>query len=100
MKAKEFGILESGLWNFTCSLMRDNMHLCIAFSPAGTVLQVRCRNFPGLVSCNTIDWFFPWPEEALTAVATYYLTDVVLTDAIRAVLPDHLAEVHLSVTDK
>lgn len=25
--------------------------------------------FPSLVNCCTIDWFLPWPEEALLSVA-------------------------------
>jgi dynein heavy chain len=38
-------------------------------SPIGDALRVRCRKFPALVNCCTINWFFPWPEEALTNVA-------------------------------
>jgi dynein heavy chain len=45
-------------------------------SPAGDKLRIRCRNFPGLVSNTSIDWFFPWPEEALTSVANYFMKDV------------------------
>ena len=29
----------------------------------------RCRMFPSLVSCCTIDWFVDWPQEALLSVA-------------------------------
>jgi dynein heavy chain len=47
-------------------------------SPAGDKLRVRCRNFPGLVSSTSIDWFFPWPEEALTSVAEHFLNNVSL----------------------
>ena len=32
--------------------------------------------FPSLVNCSTIDWFLPWPEEALTSVAEFYLSKV------------------------
>ena len=42
-------------------------------SPIGDALRVRCRKFPGLVNCCTIDWFFPWPEEALISVASAIL---------------------------
>jgi len=38
-------------------------------SPIGDALRVRCRKFPALVNCCTIDWFFSWPEEALMNVA-------------------------------
>jgi dynein heavy chain len=97
--AKEAGVQESGMWNFCCGKIRDNMHLCIAMSPAGGLLRMRCRNFPGLVSCNTIDWFFAWPKEALQAVAGFYLEPVEVPEQVRSVLPDFLARVHLSVTD-
>ena len=31
--------------------------------------------FQGLVSNTVIDWFFPWPEEALHKVAEFFLAD-------------------------
>ena len=37
--------------------------------PSGT----RLRQFPSLVNCTTIDWFHPWPTEALKQVATHFL---------------------------
>lgn len=52
-------------------------------SPAGDTLRLRCRNFPGLVSSTNIDWFFPWPEDALAAVASYFLINVELEEEMR-----------------
>jgi dynein heavy chain len=52
-------------------------------SPAGDTLRLRCRNFPGLVSNTSIDWFFPWPEDALSAVASYFLVNVALEEDVR-----------------
>jgi dynein heavy chain len=49
-------------------------------SPAGDTLRVRCRNFPGLISNTNVDWFFPWPEDALTAVASNFMGAVPLED--------------------
>merc|ERR1719191_1220964 len=97
--AKEFQVQESGMWNFCVQKIRDNMHLCIAMSPAGALLRNRCRNFPGMVSCNTIDWFFAWPKEALMSVASFYIENLEVPESTRAVLPDFLSKVHLSVTD-
>jgi dynein heavy chain len=42
-------------------------------SPIGDALRIRCRKYPALVNCCTIDWFFPWPEEALITVASAIL---------------------------
>ena len=33
----------------------------------------RARKFPALVSCTVIDWFQPWPKEALASVGTRFL---------------------------
>ena len=38
-------------------------------SPVGSAFRSRCRMFPSLVNCCTIDWFTAWPEEALLNVA-------------------------------
>lgn len=35
----------------------------------------RARKFPALVSCTVIDWFQPWPREALASVGTRFLAD-------------------------
>lgn len=77
-EAKKKGINESkdDLWNYFLEKVRDNLHIIMCMSPAGDTLRVRCRNFPGLVSNTGINWFFPWPEEALHAVATNYLEEV------------------------
>lgn len=45
-------------------------------NPAGDLLRIRCRNYPGLVNSTTIDWMFPWPDQALMAVANVTLRDV------------------------
>lgn len=76
-EAKRKGILETKdeLWNYFLEKIRDNMHIVLCMSPAGDTLRIRCRNFPGLVSNTQINWFFPWPEEALVSVATEYLKD-------------------------
>lgn len=35
----------------------------------------RCRSFPGLVNNTTLDWVFPWPRQALEAVAKIHFLD-------------------------
>jgi len=75
------------------------MHVVLAMSPAGDTLRIRCRNFPGLVSNAQIDWFFPWPEEALISVAKFYLKDEDLPEELREPITSHVVMVHLSVQD-
>jgi len=45
----------------------------LAMSPVGEPLRARCRNFAGLATSTVIDWFQPWPEQALRSVATAQL---------------------------
>ncbi len=42
--------------------VRDNLHLVLAMSPVGEAFRSRCRQFPSLINCTTIDWFSAWPE--------------------------------------
>jgi dynein heavy chain len=56
-------------------LVRENLHVVLAFSPIGAGFRTRCRMFPSLVNCCTIDWFNAWPAEALRSVALYFLDE-------------------------
>jgi len=85
------------LWNFFLDTIRDNLHIVLAMSPAGDLLRIRCRNFPGLISNTSIDWFFAWPEEALTSVAEYYLKETDLPPEHRENIVKHFVLVHTSV---
>eukprot|EP01013_Petalomonas_cantuscygni_P008266 TRINITY_DN20983_c0_g1_i1.p1 TRINITY_DN20983_c0_g1~~TRINITY_DN20983_c0_g1_i1.p1 ORF type:complete len:1702 (-),score=530.22 TRINITY_DN20983_c0_g1_i1:180-4850(-) len=38
-------------------------------NPQLAVFRQRLRMFPALVSCTTIDWFYPWPVDGLLQVA-------------------------------
>ena len=50
--------------------VRDRLHLVLCFSPADAKFATRARHFPGIYSSCSIDWFLPWPRDALVAVAT------------------------------
>jgi len=50
-------------------LVRENLHIVLCMSPIGAGFRTRCRMFPSLVNCCTIDWFNAWPEDALFSVA-------------------------------
>ena len=61
-------------------------------SPVGDSLRTRCRNFPGLVNNTVIDWFTPWPEDALRSVSQVFLRDHLpdeFRDTITEIQPTH-----------
>ncbi|XP_017780151.1 PREDICTED: dynein heavy chain 6, axonemal [Nicrophorus vespilloides] len=70
--AKENGIEENnrdGIFEFFIGRVRNKLHLVICMSPVGDAFRRRCRMFPSLVNCCTIDWFVKWPQEALLSVS-------------------------------
>ena len=78
--------------------VRTYLHICLCMSPVGDDLRVRCRKFPSLVNCCTLDWFSAWPEEALLYVSRSFLKDVELpNDEIREMLAQICSQVHTSV---
>ena len=52
---------------------RDNLHVVLCMSPVGDTLRVRCRKFPAIINCTSINWFFAWPRDALCKVADKFL---------------------------
>lgn len=58
-----------GIFEFFITRVRANLHVVLCMSPIGDAFRRRCRMFPSLVNCCTIDWFVKWPPEALYSVA-------------------------------
>lgn len=55
---KELGRVESRdscLETFVMRV-REFLHIALCMSPVGSALRVRCRAFPSLINCCTIDW--------------------------------------------
>ncbi|KAG8234154.1 hypothetical protein J437_LFUL014944 [Ladona fulva] len=77
--AKEHGIADGNrdsIFDYFTQRVRKNLHLVICMSPVGDSFRSRCRMFPSLVNCCSIDWFFEWPQEALLSVAINSLGDI------------------------
>lgn len=80
--------------------VRANLHVVLCFYPVGEKLRIRARQFPALVNCTVLDWFHPWPQEALVNVASRFLTDIPdLEDDTRQNIANFMAFAHESVTD-
>ncbi|DBA02677.1 TPA: hypothetical protein N0F65_010502 [Lagenidium giganteum] len=62
-------VTREDILQYYITLVRENLHVVLAFSPIGAGFRNRCRMFPSLVNCCTIDWFNAWPEDALNSVA-------------------------------
>jgi dynein heavy chain len=73
--AKHAGVPEQRdlIWNFFIRRVQENLHIVLCMSPIGDNFRRRCRMFPSLVNCCTIDWFNEWPKDALLAVSTKFL---------------------------
>ena len=104
--AKQAGCMDDrgALWEFFINRVRAQLHMAICMSPVGDKFRNRCRKFPALTSCTSINWFFNWPAQALISVAQRFLSDVEMEDkdgdgglTVRNACADHMAFVHESV---
>ncbi|XP_028981786.1 dynein heavy chain 10, axonemal [Diachasma alloeum] len=99
-RAKEagFGITKENVWSYFEKTCISNLRIALSMSPAGDILRCRCRSYPGLVSSTTVDWMFPWPQQALHAVATVVLRDNPhVPEEHRKSIIQHVVHVHESV---
>lgn len=62
------------------SQIRENLHVILCFSPMAPEFRNRARKFPAVVSCTVIDWFQPWPKEALASVGTRFMAKSIYLD--------------------
>lgn len=78
--------------------VRAKLHIVLCMSPVGDALRIRCRQFPSLINCTTIDWFHPWPEAALISVAERFLAGLDLgSDEVRESMVKMCGFVHRSI---
>jgi dynein heavy chain len=100
--AKDKGLPEDrdSVSHFFINRVRDNLHVVFATSPVGDTFRNRCRMFPSLVNCCTIDWFDEWPRDALLSVSRRFLEFIDLgTPELKSQIAEACVEVHSSVSD-
>ncbi|XP_041655296.1 dynein heavy chain 12, axonemal [Cheilinus undulatus] len=85
------------LFAFFVARCRENLHIVVAFSPIGDAFRNRLRQFPSLINCCTIDWFQPWPEEALERVANSFLESLDMSENERQEVVSICKTFHTSV---
>ena len=79
---------EKTLWKRFVARVRDNLHIMMCMSPVGDNLRFRCRQFPALIDCCSINWFDDWESSAVENVSVRILesTDVPLIPKVAHVL--------------
>ncbi|CAL1680177.1 unnamed protein product [Lasius platythorax] len=93
-----FDIAKKSVWSYFIKTCIANLRIALAMSPSGDALRTRCRNYPGLINNTTVDWMFPWPQQALVAVANVVLRDnPIVPLEHREMIVNHIVYVHTSV---
>ncbi|XP_058491324.1 dynein axonemal heavy chain 10 [Solea solea] len=91
---------KESVWQHFVNKSANNLHIVLGMSPVGDTLRTRCRNFPGLMNNTVIDWFLPWPQQALHAVAQTFLGESqMIPEAHTADVIAHVCMVHTCVGD-
>lgn len=71
------------LYNLFIERVKKYLHIVLTMSPIGDAFRNRIRMFPSLINCCTIDWYMPWPPDALEKVATISLKDLDIDSDIK-----------------
>ena len=87
------------IYNTFVQRVREKLHIVLCMSPVGDLLRQRCRKFPSLVNCATLDWFSKWPEEALISVSTQFLNQLSVEETTKNSLAVMCKEIHTSVEE-
>lgn len=84
------------LYHYFISRVRDNLHVMLCFSPIGGQFSRWARDFQGIINATTIDWFLSWPFEALSAVASKYVSEnfeMACSERAKKQLQEHISTV-------
>ena len=94
------GEMQDELYAFFLSRVIKNLHIVLCMSPIGEGFRERCRMFPGLVNCCTIDWFTEWPADALQEVASKQMEEEQgMDETVKQALCTVFATCHKSTSD-
>ncbi len=87
---------QDNLKQYFIDSVRDNLHVVLCMSTLNPMFAIRARKFPGLISGPTIDWFLPWPADALLSVSTRLIGDFKMgcSAEVKSSLMNHMGFVH------
>jgi len=88
--------IPENLFEFFSHTVRSNLRVTLCVSPSVSNYSERMRKFPGLFANCTIDWYLPWPRDALMAVAEFHLEEMRIecSDAVRRSFIAHASKIH------
>jgi dynein heavy chain len=95
------GAIESpeAISEFFFDNIKNNLHLSVCMSPIGRAFRDYTRMFPALINNTTLDWFMPWPADALTEVAGKFIGAMDLGEKVETGLAKLCAVAHSSTQD-
>ncbi|KAF8281137.1 dynein, axonemal, heavy polypeptide 5 [Trypanosoma cruzi] len=98
----KFDDMNEVLWNYFINRVRERLHFVLCFSPVGDKFRTRARKFPALVSSCVINWFFPWPKQALLDVSSRTLEsfEMATDEKHKKSLVELMAEIHSLMLEK
>ena len=103
-KVKAAGLSQDpkSCWDYFISQVRHNLHVALCFSPVGPDFRTRARKFPAVGTSTVIDWFQPWPKDALAAVAQRFIATVefntpIIRTAVEKFMPMSFSTVQVGI---
>ncbi|XP_047480638.1 dynein axonemal heavy chain 7-like [Penaeus chinensis] len=80
--AEDRGVTETDLWHEQAQRVADLVHVVITAPPTPELRHI-FASYPALTTHITVDYFKPWPREALVKVGEHYLEAVPLRRSIK-----------------
>lgn len=70
------------------------LHIVLCFSQIGETFKQTIKMYPAIVNCCTVDWFFEWPEDALSSIASFYLEEVPIQTEQKDIVTRLMKQIH------
>ncbi|XP_015433748.1 PREDICTED: dynein beta chain, ciliary-like [Dufourea novaeangliae] len=101
-EVKQTGMMDTNenCWKFFIDRVRGRLKCVLCFSPVGSTLRNRARQFPAIVNNTSINWVQSWPLEALRSVSARFLEELEeLPKEFKKSASLFMSFVHTSVND-